>query len=91
MILIDRILVGGIGWVLRRVAAAAAGEAADESHLREDLLAAEMRLELGEIDEAEFAAIERELLARIREVRGETAAAGGRYSVESIDADVGDG
>ena len=37
--------------------------------LREELLAAQMRLELGEISEEEFAEIEADLLARIREVR----------------------
>ena len=41
----------------------------DDTLLREDLLAAQMRLELGEITEDEFAEIERDLLARIRDVR----------------------
>ena len=37
--------------------------------LREELLAAQMRRELGEISEEEFADIEKDLLARIREIR----------------------
>ena len=41
----------------------------DDTLLREDLLAAQMRLELGEITEDEFAEIERDLLARIRDIR----------------------
>ena len=42
---------------------------ADDTVWREELLAAQMRLELGEISERQFAKIERELLARIREIR----------------------
>jgi hypothetical protein len=38
--------------------------------LREQLLDAQMRLELGELTPAEFAGTERDLLARIREIRG---------------------
>jgi hypothetical protein len=41
----------------------------DDTVWREELLAAQMRLELGEITERQFARIERELLARIREIR----------------------
>jgi hypothetical protein len=96
VILLDRLLVGGIGWVLRRLADAADAEMVDESAVREELVAAEMRLELGEIDERQFEAIERDLLARLREIRKHRqgarrpAAKGERYAVEAIDADVGD-
>jgi hypothetical protein len=41
----------------------------DDSRLREELLAAQMRLELGEITEEEFRAAEADLLARLREIR----------------------
>jgi hypothetical protein len=41
----------------------------DDSRLREELLASQMRLELGEISEQEFAAIETDLLRRLREIR----------------------
>ena len=40
----------------------------DDSVLREELLAAQMRLELGEITEEEFTVVEAELLARLREI-----------------------
>ena len=96
MIVVDKLLVGGIGWVLRRVADAATAELFDEGALREELLAAQMQLELGEIDETAFAVIESRVLARIRQVqafeRGERSseAPAGRYAVEAIDADVGD-
>jgi len=69
VIVLDRMLVGGIKFVLGKLAAAADAELNDESHLRDDLLAAQMRLELGEIGEEEFRAIETDLLARLREIR----------------------
>lgn len=69
MIILDRLLAGGIKFVLGKIAAAADAELNDDSRLREELLAAQMRLELGEIGEAEFRALEADLLARIREIR----------------------
>jgi hypothetical protein len=96
VIVVDKLLARGIGWVLRRVADAVHGELYDESSLREELLAAEMRLELGEIDEDEFRAIEEGILGRMREIRGRRASAapaaqsGTRYALEAIEADVGE-
>ena len=69
MIILDRMLVGGIKFVLGKVAAAVDAELNDDSHLREELLAAQMRLELGEIGDEEFRALEAGLLARLREIR----------------------
>ena len=69
MIVLDRMLVGGIKFVLGKLAAAADAELNDDSHLRDELLAAQMRLELGEIGEQEFRAIETYLLGRLREIR----------------------
>jgi len=69
MIILDTLLVGGLKFVLGKIVDAVDAELNDDSVLREELLAAQMRLELGEIDEAEFAVVERELLARIREIR----------------------
>ncbi len=69
MILIDSLLVGGVRFVLDKLAQAVDSELRDDAVLREELLAAQMRLELGEITEEEFAGIEKDLLARIREVR----------------------
>ena len=69
MIVLDRMLVGGIKFVLGKLAAAADAELNDDSHLRDELLAAQMRLELGEIGEEEFRAIETDLLVRLREIR----------------------
>jgi hypothetical protein len=69
VIVLDRMLVGGIKFVLGKIAAAVDSELNDDSHVREELLAAQMRLELGEIDEKEFHALEADLLARLREIR----------------------
>jgi hypothetical protein len=69
VIILDTLLVGGLRFVLGKIAAAVDAELSDDTVWREELLAAQMRLELGEITEREFAELERELLARIREVR----------------------
>ena len=70
MFILDSLLIGSIRFVLEKVVAAAEAEAQDDSSLREQLLEAQMQLELGEISEEEFAGIERDLLARIRELKG---------------------
>ena len=59
MIILDTLLVGGITFVLRRIAEAVDSQLDDADTLREELLAAQMRLELGEIGPDEFAAIDR--------------------------------
>jgi len=55
--------------VLDKVVAAAEAEMNDDTALRDQLLEAQMRLELGEISEEEFAAIEKDVLAAIREIK----------------------
>lgn len=69
MIVLDSLLLGGIRFVLDKIATAVDEEMNDEGSLREELLAAQMRVELGEMDEAEFAELERDVLARLREIR----------------------
>ncbi|HEV8581740.1 MAG TPA: gas vesicle protein GvpG [Thermoanaerobaculia bacterium] len=81
MIILDRLLMGGIGFVLDKIASAVDAEMNDERSLREELLAAQMRLELGEIDDEEFTELEREVLARLREIR-EARQASGAVSLE---------
>jgi gas vesicle protein GvpG len=63
-------LIGSLRFVLDKVVAAAEAEMQDDTALREQLLEAQMQLELGEITEKEFAKIERDILARIREIKG---------------------
>jgi hypothetical protein len=70
MFILDTLLIGSIRFVLEKVVAAAEAEANDDSALREQLLEAEMRVELGEMTRAEFSEIERDILQRIREIKG---------------------
>lgn len=70
MFILDTILIGSLRFVLDKIASAAEAEAEDDAALREQLLEAQMRLELGEISEEEFVEIERDVLARIREIKG---------------------
>jgi hypothetical protein len=92
VIILDTLLVGGLKFVLGKIVDAVDAELNDDSVLREELLAAQMRLELEEIDEAEFAVVERDLLARIREIRerqrGEEPAPG-ELKVTGIEATFG--
>jgi Gas vesicle protein G len=70
LFLLDSLLIGSIRFVLEKVVAAAEAEAQDDTSLREQLLEAQMQLELGEISDEEFAGVERDLLARIRDLKG---------------------
>jgi len=71
MIILDTLLWGGLRFILTRIAETVEGELDDETNLREELLAAQMRVELGEMTEEEFADLERAILARLREIRAE--------------------
>jgi hypothetical protein len=90
MFLLDSLLVGGIRFVLDKIAAAADQELNDETSLREQLLAAQMRLELGELTTAEFAALEADLLAQLREIRANRETEG-ELRVTGVDASVVEG
>src|SRR6185369_10923317 len=69
MLIIDSLLVGGLRFVLDKIAAAVDTEMNDDSALREQLLAAQMRLELGEMSPEQFNSLEADILARLREIR----------------------
>jgi hypothetical protein len=69
MFILDSLLIGSLRFVLDKVVQAAEAEAQDDSALRDQLLEAQMRLELGEITDEEFTEIERDVLAAIREIR----------------------
>ena len=70
MFILDSLLIGSIRFVLDKVIAAAETELQDDSALRDRLLEAQMRLELGEISDEEFNEIERDVLMAIREIKG---------------------
>jgi len=94
LLIVDKLLISGIKFVLGKVAAAVDAELNDDSRLREELLAAQMRLELGEMTQEEFAAFEADILARLREIRerqlGEAARAmkPGELKVTGVEATV---
>ena len=90
MIILDTLLVGGIKFVLRKIVDAVEAQLNDDSVLHEELLAAQMRLELGEITQDEFAVVEADILARLREIRerqrGVTAEEPGDMRITGIEA-----
>ena len=69
MFILDSLLVGSLRFVLDKIVSAAEAEAEDDTSLRERLLEAQMQLELGEISDDQFGEIERDVLARIREIK----------------------
>ena len=69
MLIIDTLIISGVRFVLDKVAAAVETELNDDSVLRERLLDAQMRLELGDMSQEEFDALEADILVRIREIK----------------------
>jgi hypothetical protein len=92
MFIVDSLLVGGLRFVLDKIATAVDTEMNDDSALREQLLAAQMRVELGEISAEEFNRLESDILARLREIRDRRQGAGAAtlspkdYTVTGIEA-----
>ncbi len=92
MFIVDSLLVGGLRFVLDKIAAAVDTELNDDSALREQLLAAQMRVELGEISPEEFNTLEADILARLREIRNRRQGAGAAtlspndYTITGIEA-----
>ena len=72
MFLLDSLLVGGIRFVLDKVATIAEQEMNDPERQRERLLEAQLKLENGEISDEDFAAIEADVFERIREIKKRT-------------------
>ncbi len=69
MFLLDSLMISGIKWVMNTVITSAEAEMNDDTALREQLLEAEMRREMGEITDDEFGELEADLLGRIREIK----------------------
>ncbi len=69
MFLLDSLMISGLKWVMNTVVTAAEAEMNDDTALREQLLDAEMRREMGEISDDEFVDIEADILARMREIK----------------------
>ena len=92
MIVLDTLLIGGIKFVLRRIAEAVDAQLNDVDTLRQELLAAQMRVELGEMTDAEFAEVEAALLARLREIQTRAREEdGGAVRIAGVDVSVREG
>ena len=79
MFLLDGLLIGGLRFVLDKIARVVNEQMNDESGLHRTLMEAQIQLEMGEIDDEQFATIEADVIERLRELReareGETTAA----------------
>jgi Gas vesicle protein G len=90
--ILDTILIGSLRFVLDKIAATVDSEINDATRLREELLAAQMRLELGEMTQPEFDQLEADLLQRLRQLResqpgaGPAALSPSEYRITGIDA-----
>jgi hypothetical protein len=93
MFLLDSLFVGGLRFVLEKVAEVADRELLDPERWRGMLLEAQLAFENGEITAEELSVREREILARLRELNPDTAGAVlTSDDLESVDvvADFGD-
>ncbi|HZM92333.1 MAG TPA: gas vesicle protein GvpG [Vicinamibacterales bacterium] len=93
MFVLDSLFVGGLRFVLEKIADVANREMHDPERWRGMLLEAQLAFENGEIAEEELAVREREILARLRELHPESS--GVVLSTEDLEgvdvvADLGD-
>jgi gas vesicle protein GvpG len=92
LFLLDSMLIGGLRFVFDKIAAAVDTELNDDTALREQLLAAQMRVELGELSQEEFDAFEADVIARLREIRDRRQGAGAAtlspkdYTITGVEA-----
>lgn len=61
--------VGATKWSLNQVMKIVEEELTDDTTVKQDFMALQMKLELGEIDDEEYVAQEAAIMARLREVR----------------------
>ena len=86
MFLLDSLMISGIKWVMNTVITSAEAEMNDDTALREQLLEAEMRREMGEISDEEFGELETDLLGRIREIKHRREGGSGPLQVGGAEA-----
>jgi hypothetical protein len=82
MLIFDRLLLGGVKFVLRRVSDAVETELNDETMLRGRLLEAVEKLERGDISEDEYVETEALVLDRLRVIREEREGTSGGAAIE---------
>jgi hypothetical protein len=90
MFFLDSLMISGIRWTLKTVVSAAEAEMNDDGALKEQLLDAAHRLTSGEIGEDEYAAIEKDLLTRIREIKERREGGSGPLALGAITEADGD-
>lgn len=61
--------IWGTRWTLDKVDSVVREELTDDTPIKEDLMKLQLRLEMGEIDDAEYVRREAEIMKRLREVR----------------------
>lgn len=61
--------IAGIEWSMNQVMKVVEEELTDDSIVKQDFMALQMKLELGEVDDEQYAAEEAVIMARLREVR----------------------
>jgi hypothetical protein len=61
--------IWGTRWTLEKVDRVVREELTDDTPIKEDLMALQLQLEMGEIDDAEYVKREAEIMQRLREVR----------------------
>ena len=61
--------VWGTRWTLEKVDRVVRDELTDDTPIKEDLMALQLQLEMGEIDDAEYVKREADIMQRFREVR----------------------
>jgi len=87
--ILDSLLVGGLRFVLEKVAAVADQELNDPERWRAELLELQMRLEEGGIDQETFAERERVILDRLRELHpGGVGIVAGSDEFATIDVEI---
>jgi gas vesicle protein GvpG len=61
--------IWGTRWTLDKVDRVVREELTDDTPIKEDLMALQLQLEMGEIDDAEYVRREADIMQRLREVR----------------------
>jgi hypothetical protein len=61
--------VWGTRWTLEKVDRVVREELTDDTPIKEELMALQLQLEMGEIDDAEYVKREAEIMQRLRDVR----------------------
>jgi hypothetical protein len=95
MLLIDDILllpitgpIAGVRWVLKQIQTMADNELMNDQVWKERLIELQMKLELGEISEEDYAVEEKEIFQRLREIRQAREEMARQYAAEE-DEDTG--